>query len=366
MKITSSIHNLWTRVIEYVKSDGIYKNGSDNLYPEHIRAAYDRSVTAKACGSTMAKFIYGQGFEQNPVVNPITGMTANDLLRIGAASIAEQGAFPVHVAYKPDRSKVLTPVDYLEIRIEKEDDADFPGMIVRRDTWGKETTKKGQRKYFPFTKDFKQVEAQLASYGSMEEAFSKYTGQVKIISIDPSRHYPLAYLDSVLMDADSEFRSAQVKNGNLRNGLLGKVIVHAVPSGDESKDRKLQADVKKLMGSENTGNMLYLTSDYDADGEVRELIKVSTVDPKIDDKTFSYTESSLKDNIMIAYNKVPKPLVTSSDGAMFGSSGEALREMKIFYQEQTEWERQVMEEAFTDLLGMEMRIIPLVTQTNNA
>ena len=70
---------------------------------------------------------------------------------------------------------------------------------------------------------------------------------------------------------------------------------------------------------------------------------------KLDDKTFAHTESSVANNIRKSFLNIPPALIDSNDSSLFGNSGESLREMRLFYQEQTDFIREEIAEVFEDV-----------------
>ena len=107
--------------------------------------------------------------------------------------------------------------------------------------------------------------------------------------------------------------------------------------------------------------------------DIDKAIKHIKIDTDIDDKLFEYTEGSTSNNIRKAYNNVPVILVDSSDHSIFGNSGEAILQAKMFYQEQTHEERMLIEQAFKVLFknynylkDKVLTITPLINGSNNA
>lgn len=57
---------------------------------------------------------------------------------------------------------------------------------------------------------------------------------------------------------------------------------------------------------------------------------------------------------MSAFNNIPEPLVNASDGALFGTSGETYSEMKKFYSEQNDEEREAIYKFFKDVYDIDV------------
>ena len=95
-------------------------------------------------------------------------------------------------------------------------------------------------------------------------------------------------------------------------------------------------------------------------------ILFKNIESSLDDKLFEYTENSVKNNILIAFNNLPNGLVQQSEG-IFSNSGEAIKEMKKQFDENCQKER----DNFVDFMNhiwKQMEIydgVPLVLTLNN-
>ena len=67
---------------------------------------------------------------------------------------------------------------------------------------------------------------------------------------------------------------------------------------------------------------------------------------------------------MGAFNNAPEILLTTGEGALFGTNSDTYNEAKKFYWEQNEWERQCLEEALTEITGEKVSFIPIVEEQN--
>lgn len=366
----ASIIELFNRVITYKdKRTKIYLNGENDRYPSEIRRVIQNSVTATAAAKTMANFILGKGPSVNPKVNRAKGYNLYDIAEMASDDIAEQKGVFFHVNYDVEGNpNYIDVLDYEKCRVAKEDDMGYSGMIYY---WPDLTKTKEYRKFYPFNPDIAVINAQRTqdakdARGNVkaDRLISAYRGQVLFLNLEPKKPYPLAYVDPVFNDADSEYRVSEFKNTTIRKGFIGKVVATVLKTDDATESRNIDKALKDLLGSENSGNLMKLETEVDADGKLMEVIKFEKVDSNIDDKLFAHTETSIQENILTAFNNVPKQLVMSADSALFSSSGDALREMQLFYQSQTRNEREKLQQALRKLTKDEtIVLIPLVEQT---
>ena len=85
-------------------------------------------------------------------------------------------------------------------------------------------------------------------------------------------------------------------------------------------------------------------------GESGNLSSIQQIESKIDDELFEYTESSVRENILVAFNNLPAGLIKTNETSLFGNSGEAIREMKRTYWENTTKERNLLTSVINQLL----------------
>ena len=380
-KVRATLVELYNRIIKTDKNDkNIYLNGEDNLYPYEIERIVNNSPTATRAVNVMHNFIAGFGVENDVLVNAKKGYYLSDIVDLIAGDVAPQNGSFIWVGYGingdglPYQQK-LDILDYSNCRISKEDDNEYPGKVWYKDFQNKKTFY-GQRKddvstwYYPYNPNPEVVGAQMradarAGLGlgkndevTIEQMIKHYRGQVYYMNLTPRYKYALSKFDSVFNDSDSEFRFSLYVNREMRTGFLGKVI--AITQGlDEGDDEQISEDLGKLLGAENVGSLLHLRADQTDD--LSKVLRIEQLKPQLDDKMFVEQDKRIRRNILGAANNLPEPLIYAGEGSLFGTSGDTYREMKLFYQEQTQRERTAIEKTLK-YLGFETKIIPLVDE----
>lgn len=382
-KIRATLIELFTRDIKLTKTkDGIiYWNGEDNLYPNEIERVVCNSPTANRASRLMAKFIAGKGLvneAEDTIVNIRKNYKLSNIASLIAQDISTQYGSFIHVAYGFNDDGVIVPkeldvLDYSSCRISKEDDDKWPGKIyfnewdAKNSLLGKKD-RNGVKWYYPFNNRPEVVKAQIMSDAEITSAelitpemLEKYRGQVFYLNLTPRYKYALAPVDSVFMDADSEYRFSVYTNTQMRTGFLGKTIV--LTNGmDDEKAEEVEKDLKYFIGAENSGNMYYLNVENAQD--LQNLLKVEQLKPQFDDKLFAENEKRIRKNILGAFNNIPEPLLFASESALFGTSDDTYREMKLFYSEQVEDERWRLSETLT-FLGFPCEIKPIIENSTS-
>ena len=364
----------------YAESDKYYLNGSDNLYPLSIERVIQNSPTAKRAALAMKKYISGSGltnFELN-IVNKKQNKSLYDVVKEIAHDISYQNGVFLHRSIKIDTSTgepifitdQLTVLDYVKCRVSKKDDGGSMGKIFYKDFNPNHKTKKqGGKKeeakwYYSFSNNQDVIQAQIQADSkelienseqepTIEELTKNYRGQVYYLNLDPRLNYALSKFDAVYNDCDTEFRMSTYSNKMTREGFLGKTAI-LVNNLDEETSLTIKEDVKNWLGTENSSGVYFL--EVEETENLDNVLKIINVETQYDDEMFTNTEKRVRRNILGAANNIPEPLLYSNDGsALFGNSGEAYNQMKVFYEEQNNEERKAIEKMLL-MFGFDTRI----------
>jgi hypothetical protein len=351
--------DVWKRLTPWSKSADIFANDTDNAYPERMDRLINNSVTAKSAAAIMVQYLIGKGYGEkndNVVVNKNKNLKLIDFADDVADDIVKQRGVFIHVnwnaLYKVSDFSVLP---YEWCRIGKTDSNDYAGKIAVCKEW-LNAKRSGIQLIDVFNPRKKIIDAQVEKAGGWEN----YKGQVLFINMDTKLIYPLSRIDSVADDCDSEAQAATYKNRLLRKGFFGNTLVVTRPLVGEGLNGKALIDaenereefqraIKESLGAENTGGVLCLEMDF-AGEKLDDAILIKQIESKIDDELFSYTEGSVRENILVAFNNLPSGLIKTNDTSLFGNSGEAIREMKRMYWENTSKERALLTTIINQLL----------------
>ncbi len=363
----------------------IYLRDTDNLYPLRLEKVINNSPTGKRCSNLMAKYIFGKGVDKdsNISVNK-RGEKLNQIAKQAAFSISKQGGVFFKVNYLLDVEKSvsvfnfkknISVLDYVPMAKSKEDDDGFPGKFYHLDIEeGKnvfKSTNKNSKWYYPYNSDKKVILKQMRNDCKLKgiktptipQLIQNYRGQVYYLNLTPEYHYALPNWDSVYDNMDSEYRISRYINTQTRNGWLGKTVILKFDD-DEEEDKRSEnsfnENIKENLGAENSADVLVIDVPINAVDDVNKAFKVDQLKPQYDDKLFDVTIKNLKQSISGAFNNVPEILISAGSGALFGPNSETYIEAKKFYWEQCEWERLDLEEALTELLGIDVSFLSLI------
>ena len=367
--------DVWKRLTPWNKSADVYSNDIDNAYPERMDRLINNSVTAKSAAAIMVQYLIGKGYgtdNDSLIINKDKNLKLIDFADDVADDLVKQRGVFIHVnwnaLYQIANFSVM-PFEWC--RIGRTDSNEYAGKIAICKEWLK--PKRSDIQLIDVFNPRKRViDAQVEKAGGWEN----YKGQVLYVNMDTKLLYPLSRIDAVADDCDSEAQAAIYKNRLLRKGFFGNTLVVTRPLvGEglepgskafmeaESERERFQQAIKNSLGAQNTGGVLCLEMDF-AGEKLEDALLVKQIESKIDDKLFNYTETSVRENILVAFNNLPAGLVKTNETSLFGNSGEAIREMKRSYWENTTKERGLLTAILNGLLEKceaypDVRIEPL-------
>lgn len=377
--IRASVDELWQRANTLTKigSDEVYINGSNNQYPKEIELAINNSPSATLGATTKEKFLIGQGFniDNDKIVNSKLGLSLYQVGRAVSRTLSRQGGFFIHVAYGINERGLFVPnylhnLNYSKCRVAKKDDIGYEGAIYYSD-WGKsgafDFKKKSAKWFYPFDNNQDIIKAQLKKDAGITHnnaltedeiklMIQRQRGQVLFVNSTPEYTYPLAPIDSAYNDADTEYRISIYANNSARHGFQKKKII-ATNNLDTDENNSVNESLRAMLGVDGTAAYVHL--ELENIDNIDSYIKVIELDADFDDKQFEITQQRVRKNILGCFG-VPEALVSTTDINVFGNSGESYKQMKAFYNQQTEDDRQLVRDAFANILNNpELQIIPL-------
>jgi hypothetical protein len=379
MKIRASLIELWNRVTDYNLDEKVYLNGANNLYPNEIELIVQNSPSASKGSNLMATYINGSGLSNDPILNgTLLSVTNKDI----ADDISVQYGCFIHVRYGLEASqeeakfvpKSISVLDYTKCRKSKTDDNDNFGKIIYKDFeesksgfFGNNNDEIKETWYYPFSNNQDIIKKQIINDNekalkvdpeiSFQNLVSNYRGQVYYLNLTPKYKYAVSHFNSVYNDCDTEYRMSLYSNSVSRAGFLGKVAI--LTSGlDEETSDNIKDDVANWLGAENASTAYFL--EIEETENLENNFKILSVPSQYDEAQFKDTKESTRINILGACNNIPSALVSANESNLFGSSGELIIQMKIFYNEQTSYERRRIEETYK-LFGIDTKIIPITS-----
>jgi len=317
------------------------------------------SVTAKSSAGMLSRFLIGQGFKEESLNKIIVGkdryerpITAFKLLRQIAVSTAFYAGYYVRAQFDGNlKTTALAHTNFKHCRFGLKDSQDYSGMVVIYDNWDRSKSNKVNKKDFLKVNVWNPREAVISAQIEKAGSHSEYKGQVYFNFLDEYFLYPLAPIDPVLYDADTEKEISRFKNGELRRGFFMKYIIHHSMFESEKDAKDFQDKMDKMIGGGHQLSSMILPGTFNDDGTLNkeENISVEKIEQNINDKIFETYEKSVINNIRKAYHAIPQILIDYEDGKLGTTSGEALFQASSFYNQMTGELRKTISESFVEM-----------------
>lgn len=360
--ITSYISDIYKRLVSWDKKLEIHINGIDNAYTERMERYRNNSITATMASNKMIQYLIGKGFgeKDNLLIGKIKLIDLAD--DIAHDLVDNRGVF-IQVNYDANFDisdfKVLP---FSQCRLGEKDSKEYNGKILIYKDWTSKVDKKNVQVLNVYNPDKTIISYQVEKAGGIEN----YKGQVFYYNMDNQYYYPLARIDPVNHDCNSEYNASIYKDNILENGFIQSTFFITRPLVDDgfidptdvqsvmnrnnqlSERENFKNAGKQMLGARGTGGFMLMEVDFSGE-DLSKAIEIKTVKSDVDPALFKFVEESATRKILMAYNNIPTGLVVS-DNSLFGSNGDALRVMKETYWEDTSKERNLLETILNDLL----------------
>ncbi len=392
---------LKTKTPSFQTGSEYYNWGDSNVYPNHIKDLIINSPTAQDAWSLNSKFIAGLGFPDDVVINNITGETVNSMLSRSAEDVSFIRGFVIHVNYSLDlvpMNPVIVPVERLRVGFNDDNDNYVEVKICkdwafrhdsnyfnRLKSWvrGDSGTNNAINTFYKYNSDKKVVAAQIrksANIGSdieiTQEHMAMYKGQVFFPHMNHSEIYPISPLNSRRNSMDTEYNNEVSRNSKSKIGYGSKWIIikrtdeQSIGSNLGELDNSQFTDsfqddtqvMSDFMSKEENGTVIMMETNQPNDN-LDQAIKLLEIKPNVDIKQQEYTDKKSEKNIRNGFDNIPSQLVDSENGGLFGANEGMLKQMRDFYNDQTQKPRDFLEKQynilFKDMGLKEQKIIPI-------
>jgi hypothetical protein len=351
-------------IVKDLKQEKVYAYDYDNSYPQRIYDLVNSSGTAKASWKLFSKYVMGNGILDKNLYKQIinsSGETFDKLLRYCIEDYCLFGGFAIHVSYNALGEAIgynHIPFEWCRISY------DPLNQIAVYDNWDKRKLINNGRydasnivKFNKFNSRSVLKEIEEIEGANIQEKIKNYKGQVYYFSNESQNTYPLSPFDSIVEDieTDSEIKIGKLKNVKT-NFLASQMVKYKGRFENDQERANFMAQLEEFQGNDNVGNiMLVEVPDAEADFSV-EAFTIQDFDRK-----WEYTERSVQENIIRTLNQ-PQVLLSMTVAGKLGTANE-IADAKTFYNEITAYDRLVMEEEFTRLIGSPVLITP-ISNTN--
>ena len=341
-------------------------NGEKNDYPTMIELLVGGSATAKACAGVIADFIYGKGFSLEAEARATARQqrtrfrkdtlyindkreTPNDLLKKVARSLSYHKGVFVQVNYNQLFQKTSVQVlPYRYCRLGARDSNNYRGKVLYYENWDNLQDKKEADKNVKaidlYDPSPKVIQEQVDAAGGWDN----YKGQVYFLNLDRNDSYPLAWADVVLLDCESEMLSTKYTRNGFKKGFFGTyAFVTSTMNSDEDRE-DFRDNLRNSIGVEAEQSVFHFELEMKGD-KLEDQVLVKPIESNVKADLFEYADKKTANNIRKTYGNIPPVLIDFVEGKLGNTSGDSLKEARIFMQEQMQEERQDVQEMFEEL-----------------
>ena len=341
-------------------------NGEKNDYPTMIELLVGGSATAKACAGVIADFIYGKGFSLEAEARATARQqrtrfrkdtlyindkreTPNDLLKKVARSLSYHKGVFVLVNYNQLFQKTSVQVlPYRYCRLGARDSNNYRGKVLYYENWDnlqdKKEVDKNVKAIDLYDPSPKVIQEQVDAAGGWDN----YKGQVYFLNLDRNDSYPLAWADVVLLDCESEMLSTKYTRNGFKKGFFGTyAFVTSTMNSDEDRE-EFRDNLRNSIGVEAEQSVFHFELEMKGD-KLEDQVLVKPIESNVKADLFEYADKKTANNIRKTYGNIPPVLIDFVEGKLGNTSGDSLKEARIFMQEQMQEERQDVQEMFEEL-----------------
>ena len=326
------------------RTDGILNYDIDNAYPQRIIDIVNSSGSATACVGMKARFLIGGGMTEKTFyksqINK-SGTTVDQLLRKLAVNKSLLPYIVIHVNYNALFEPVeVNYVPFQYARLTTKDDKDHPDMIAIYRDWQRIENKKIDKKKIDFLHFYDRnpevIQEQVDEAGGWEY----YKGQVFLWT--PEGHeYPLSTFDSVLEDMQTDSKAKTFKFRNITTNFMAS---HLIITNKFEKDEDLELfheNLQQFQGADDALKFFHLEKETDNDNIELKKIEIQDVE-----KLYEFTESSVRENIILNF-LIPPVLILRNSGNAFSDS--QIEQATALFNGYTADDRLVLEEIFKEI-----------------
>lgn len=343
--------------IKYNADLKIYNFGEKNDYPEIIESIINNSITSRAVADMYARFLIGQGFENESINSIKVGQDAFgkdikviDVLRYVCKDLSLYQGFTIHTNFNLNQKIVkVKPMPFKGFRLTKKDDTGYISKIAFAENWCIKNSKDINEVFYDLFNLSPNVFESLIA--NTTGGIDTYKGQIYYNTIDKQYIYPLSLFHSVYLDADNEYQLSLFKNRQLRNGFLNKIIFK-LRGGTDEENRELNEKVKSFMGVDSDTALVLLDEINDSNSlEGKNSFVTEKIETNIQDGLFETWQEEIINNIRKSARNIPQDLFDFENSKLGTTSGEAISQSVAFYNAMTKDDRAFVSNCFKELFS---------------
>jgi len=329
----------------------ITQYGEDNLYPQRIKQVFLLSPIAKSCVALMASFTRGDGWQRNGdlVINEETGMTCNDLLELISEDQSLYNGFAIHIN-STGIGKVhnIEYIPFEDVRLGTKNTKGRVNDVRVCINW------EGNDSSLPDNNLRIQRYELYEPTKAAGEALTSGKGMV-LYSTPRKNAYPLAAIDAIIEDCQSNHELSMFTLGNITNGFLSMSVFKYPSGGDtDTEEEELSKKLNQLKGARNSNSVIVAAIDEDSEmtGPLVEQIPANN-----NDSLFINSTINVRNSIIGSF-AMPRALVGHTPEASLFTASQ-LADEYLYMNLRTKDLRNKIARIFNEQLGLDVgSIVP--------
>lgn len=240
------------------KDSKFVKNGTDNLFPQHIIEMYNKSSINAACINAIVEGVIGEGLTANDEAllqrANSHNESWNDIYAKAALDYKLQGSFALEIIYSNDRQRLEAyHIDFSYLRAEEKDHRGHIHGYYISNKWDKKARFAGN-----VYKDEKDMEY-LPVYNP-----DKKTDEPRQIYVHRNyrpgqEYYPLPDYVAALRIIELDASVDDFHTNNIKNSLAPSLSITTFTGGSDDQLRQIEAQLNaSYAGTANAGGLIYM------------------------------------------------------------------------------------------------------------
>ncbi|MBK0378585.1 hypothetical protein [Mucilaginibacter segetis] len=337
---------------------GILNYDMDNAYPQRMLELVAQSPTAKDCWNKRAKFIAGNGFEEQTLGKQVInskGLTMAKLLKAIATDKALFSGFGIHVNYNANfKISSVNYVKFEDIRMGDTDSPETAGKFALYSDWGRKTWKNIMRNKITFLDSYNPDEQIIKEQVITAGGWKNYKGQLYYFNPEVD-DYPLIEADSVWEDFETEAGIKIFNNREVTTGFLPSTMLFMQSRREEADNStdigsgintpsQLEKDLGTFQGAKSAQKIIVI--EYEDESAKPEFQPYAIQN---NDKLFESTERSVEARIIKGFS-VPKELINAEKASGLSNGSEKKEAIREF-NDNTSPDRMELAEVLEELFS---------------
>lgn len=340
--------------IPYFPSSDFY-----DLYPQRVADIAQLSSTLEAGILTKAKFIQGQGFEDeslNGLKIDKEGTTLVKLLSQLSEAFVRFGGFSMHLGLNGllrHNTIKYAPFEIARLAQPKNDSDKIDSIFLKyyyKQRFGENnryTEKKYTAEYPRFTTDQKKIKAQIGQYGNGD--LRHFPGQIYWFGTPRSGnyYYPYPCYNSVLQDAITEANLKLSKKYDIEDRFKGQLVIFKpTASAGVTQEQREQdkRDYSQFVAPDGSRVHIEYIPNIESKPDYVQL------QPYELSKNYQYAEESVQKNIRQSFG-IPDILYGFPTKGKLGTTNEIKEAIQFTYTFVVDAEQRIIENALKEILA---------------